>query len=233
MRGGPARGWIHVQAACAHGALHQSVSLFSSLRSLRSLCSRRSNRSPRVSPLGNQPGNGGRSMNAVAGTATPAPSVDSRQFRSVLGRFTTGVVAVTALRAGDSAPVGLAVNSFSAVSLEPPLILFCVARTSTSWPQVRSAGRFCVNILGEGQRELSTRFATSGADKFDGVRWTPAPSGMPVLDGAIGWLDCVVEAEYPAGDHDVVIARVRHLDGDEDGSPLVFFRGLYGRYAAS
>ncbi|MFH9010553.1 flavin reductase family protein [Streptomyces sp. NPDC017943] len=157
--------------------------------------------------------------------------VEPRRLRSVAGRFTTGVVAVTALRAADGAPAGLAVNSFTSVSLDPPLVLFCVARTSTSWPDVRSANRFCVNILGEGQRDLSTRFATSGAGKFDGVPWTPSPGGAPVLDGSIGWIECSVEEEIPAGDHDVVLARVHDLDTHHEDEPLLFFRGLYGRYA--
>ncbi|GHA08079.1 MULTISPECIES: flavin reductase family protein [Streptomyces] len=158
--------------------------------------------------------------------------VSHEEFRATLGRFTTGVVAVTAVRAGDAAPVGLAVNSFTSVSLDPALVLFCIARTSTSWPRVRAAERFCVNILGADQRELSSRLATSGADKFRGVRWSTTPAGTPVLDGAIGWLECSVEAEYPAGDHDVVIARVHRLSSREDGAPLVFYRGSYERLAA-
>ncbi|GAB2715186.1 flavin reductase family protein [Streptomyces bullii] len=158
--------------------------------------------------------------------------VTREEFRATLGRFTTGVVAVTALRNSDSAPVGLAVNSFTSVSLDPALVLFCIARTSTSWPQVRTAGRFCVNILGESQREVSTRLATSGDDKFHGVRWTTTPAGTPVLEGAIGWLECSVEAEYPAGDHEVIISRVHRLSSREDGAPLVFYRGSYERLAA-
>ncbi|MEV7866822.1 flavin reductase family protein [Streptomyces sp. NPDC088124] len=170
-------------------------------------------------------------MTTTATTPTCAASpVDPHRFRSIAGRFTTGVVAVTALREGDAAPVGLAVNSFASVSLEPPLVLFCVARTSTSWPDVLSTERFCVNILGESQRELSARFATSGADKFGGAVWTPSPSGAPVLNGSIGWIECSVEEEIAAGDHDVVIARVHHLGAHHEDSPLLFFRGLYGRY---
>src|SRR5207249_12108028 len=107
----------------------------------------------------------------------------------------------------------------------------CIAHTSTSWPQVRSEERFCVNILGEDQRETSKRFATGGADKFRDVSWRKTPKGTPILDGAIGWLECSIEAEYPAGDHTVVIARVHHLDTHHDGAPLVFYRGSYGRLA--
>lgn len=159
--------------------------------------------------------------------------ISHEEFRATLGRFTTGVVAVTALRGSDSAPVGLAVNSFTAVSLDPALVLFCIAKNSTSWPQIRTAERYCVNILGEHQRELSSRLATSGGDKFRGVRWSSTPSGTPVLDGAIGWLECSVEAEYTAGDHDVIVSRVSRLSSSEDGAPLVFYRGSYGRLAAA
>jgi 3-hydroxy-9,10-secoandrosta-1,3,5(10)-triene-9,17-dione monooxygenase reductase component len=154
------------------------------------------------------------------------------EFRATLGRFTTGVVAVTALRDGDLTPVGLAVNSFTSVSLDPALVLFCISRNSTSWPQIRTAERFCVNILGESQRAVSKRLATSGDDKFRGVAWTATPTGAPVLHGAIGWLECSVESEYPAGDHEVIISRVHHLSSRRDGAPLIFYRGSYERLAA-
>ncbi|MBW4721598.1 flavin reductase family protein [Saccharothrix obliqua] len=167
----------------------------------------------------------------------PTPNIsapfDEKEFRTVLGRFATGVVAVTALDAGDSQPAGLAVNSFTSVSLDPPLVLFCIAHTSSSWPKVRAAERFCVNILGEAQRETSERFATSGSDRFRGLRWTGTPQGAPILEGAIGWLECSVEAEHPTGDHVVVIARVHHVGAHHVGAPLVFYRGSYGRLAAA
>jgi 3-hydroxy-9,10-secoandrosta-1,3,5(10)-triene-9,17-dione monooxygenase reductase component len=165
----------------------------------------------------------------------PSPStapISHEEFRATLGRFATGVVAVTALRANDASPVGLAVNSFASVSLDPALVLFCIAKNSTSWPQVRTAERFCVNILGEHQQELSTRLAARGDGKFRGVGWTVTPTGTPVLDGAIGWLECSVEAEYEAGDHDVIVSRVHRLHSREGGTPLVFYSGSYERLAA-
>ncbi|SDL14476.1 flavin reductase family protein [Streptomyces indicus] len=158
--------------------------------------------------------------------------ISQEEFRATLGRFTTGVVAVTALRERDSVPVGLAVNSFTSVSLAPALVLFCVSKGSTSWPQIRTADHFCINILGEHQQDLSSRLATRDTDKFRGVRWTATPGGAPVLDGAIGWLECSVETEYEAGDHDVIISRVHVLSSRDDGAPLVFYRGSYGRLAA-
>ena len=131
--------------------------------------------------------------------------------------------------AGDR-PIGLAVNSFTSVSLRPPLIAFCVSRTSTTWPQLRTTGAFCVNVLGEDQEALSRTFATKGLDRFKGLGWRPAPSGAPVLAGILAWVDCVVDAEYEAGDHLLVVGRVLDLGLDHEGRPLVFYRGGYGRF---
>ncbi|WP_151772625.1 flavin reductase family protein [Streptomyces abyssomicinicus] len=164
----------------------------------------------------------------------PPPStnhLDTAVLRDVLGRFATGVVAVTAYEPDGTRPTGLAANSFASVSLEPPLVSFCVARTSGSWPLLRASDRLCVAILGEDQRDVSGRLAARGGDKFRGLAWTPAtPGGFPVPDGALGWLECSVEAEHPAGDHDIVVARVHHLAAAHDGPPLVFFRSQYGAF---
>ncbi len=157
--------------------------------------------------------------------------VDGGRFREVLGRFATGVVAITALDPGDGRPCGLAANSFTSVSLDPPLVAFCVAHTSTSWPRVRGAGTVTVNVLGEHQRAVCLRMASRGGDKFAGLGWTASPGGGPVLDGALAWMDCAVEAEHPAGDHVIVVARVLRLDTYAEGGPLLFFRGGYGRFA--
>ncbi|MFJ9636523.1 flavin reductase family protein [Streptomyces sp. NPDC101178] len=165
-------------------------------------------------------------------TDLPAPGrIDPGEFRATLGRFTTGVVAVTALHGRDSAPAGVVVNSFTSLSLDPALVLFCMARTSSSWPKIRTADRYCVNILGSHQREVSTRLATRGGDKFSGLGWHTTPAGAPVLDGTPAWLECSTEAEYPGGDHDVVIARVHRLGTQGSGPPLVFYQGAYGRLA--
>jgi 3-hydroxy-9,10-secoandrosta-1,3,5(10)-triene-9,17-dione monooxygenase reductase component len=155
---------------------------------------------------------------------------NSRDFRYVLGHFATGVVAVTGLPDGVAA--GLVVNSFTSVSLEPPLVSFCVARTSTSWPRLRSDGRICVCILAEDQLDACRRLATSGEDKFRGLSWTTSPAGLPLLGGSHAWLDCVLEAEHHAGDHDIVVARVCGLAASADTHPLVFHRGAYGRFTA-
>ncbi len=160
-------------------------------------------------------------------------TVDEARFRQVLGHFATGVTVVTG---SDEAggPVGLAVNSFTSVSIDPPLVAFCVSRESTTWPRIRSGGgRFTVNILSDDQELLSRRFATVGPepfDRFEGVGWHPSPSGSPVVEGALAWIDAIVEAEHDAGDHVMVIGRVSGLDVGREGAPLVFYRGGYGRF---
>ena len=130
----------------------------------------------------------------------------------------------------DGGPVGLAVNSFTSVSLAPALVGFCVGLTSATLPKLRAARTFCVNILAEDQEALSRTFARHGTDRFQGVGWRPAPSGAPILAGVLGWIDCTMEAEYEAGDHVIVVGRVRELDLLHEGRPLVFYRGGYGRF---
>lgn len=159
------------------------------------------------------------------------PTVDDTRFRSVLGRFATGVVAVTAVPPHTGEPTGLTANSFTSVSLDPPLVAFCVAHTSSTWPELRRAERIGVNILARPQREICLQLAEKGADKFAGLAWTASPGGSPVIDGALAWLECSVEAEHTAGDHEIVVSRVHHLDGHHDDEPLVFYRGSYGRFA--
>ncbi len=154
------------------------------------------------------------------------------EMRTVLGHFATGVVAITAADSETGQPVGLAANSFTSVSLDPPLIAFCVAATSTSWPRVRSAGRYAISILSDAQEAVCRRLATRGVDKFDGIDWAPSPSGAPVVTDCLAWIEAELEAEYPAGDHTIVVSRVRHLYSS-DLAPLIFFRGRYGRLSVS
>ena len=128
-------------------------------------------------------------------------------------------------------PLGLAVSSFTSVSLEPALVAFCVSVRSLTWPGLRAeGGTFCVNILAADQEALSRAFAARGPDRFEGVGWRPAPSGAPVLAGVLAWIDCTVDAEHEAGDHVIVVGRVRALDVEHEGRPLVFYRGGYGRF---
>ena len=170
-------------------------------------------------------------MTAAPDLSRPGFEPEPRRFRQVLGHFCTGVTVVTT--ADDDGPAGFACQSFSAVSLEPPLVLFCPSRTSVTWPRIERAGHFCANVLTDDQRDLARTFAVSGAtgtDKFAGVRWSPSPSGAPILDGALTWITCTVEAVHEAGDHYVVLGRVIELGECRAGPPLLFYRG---RYAAT
>lgn len=169
--------------------------------------------------------------------------VDQAEFRRVLGSFATGVTVITAPPAPDTTPgqgpaprpAGFACQSFSSLSLDPPLVVFMVGRTSTTWPRIARAGVFCVNVLGADQGELCRRFAVSGADKFAGVAHDPAPvTGSPRLAGAAAWIDCAIHAVHPGGDHLIVVGRVEALgtaDADEASSaPLLFHRGRFGGF---
>lgn len=158
------------------------------------------------------------------------PIIESDRFRQVLGHFPTGVTVVTAAPP-DAAPTGMAIGSFTSVSLDPPLVGFLPGRTSASWEAMRPAGSFCVNICAADQLELVGVFASKLEDKFAGIAWEAAPSGSPILPGCVGWIDCRTEAVHEAGDHDFVVGRVLDLHvGDEPGDPMVFFRGQYGTF---
>jgi flavin reductase (DIM6/NTAB) family NADH-FMN oxidoreductase RutF len=177
--------------------------------------------------------------------------VGQAEFRRVLGNFATGVAVVTAPATTDApqapapgstlgsslgaapgstaTPAGFACQSFSALSLDPPLVAFMVGRTSTTWPRIARAGVFCVNVLSAGQGELCRAFAVSGADKFAGVGFDAAPvSGSPRLAGTLAWIDCTIHAVHTGGDHLIVVGRVDALgasDGDE--APLLFHKGRF------
>ena len=155
-----------------------------------------------------------------------------RHFRAVLGHFATGVVVVTAVHRGH--PVGMTVQSFCSLSLDPPLILLCPGRTSTSWPRIEAVGRLCINLLAEGQAGLARQFAQTDTDKFGGVRWTPAPeTGSPVLEDALAWIDCSLEEVHAGGDHVVAICRVLDLEAMPGRRPLIFFQSGYQRIIGS
>ncbi|MBA4024012.1 MAG: flavin reductase [Gordonia sp.] len=153
---------------------------------------------------------------------------DSREMRDIMGHFATGVVAITGVDRETDAPVGLAANSFTSVSLDPPLIAFCVARTSSSWPRIRTAERYVVNILSDAQEGVCHSLAARGGDKFANLSWSPSPSGAPVLENGLAWLEVELDAEHDAGDHIIVVSRVRHIHVSEH-SPLIFYKGKYGR----
>lgn len=184
--------------------------------------------------------------------------LDPGEFRRVLGNFATGVTVITApptqrdhpetgtqrtptgptgptgpaAPTAPTGPAGFACQSFASLSLDPPLVSFMVARTSTTWPRIARAGVFCVNVLGADQGELCRGFAVSGADKFAGVEFDAAPvSGSPRLAGAAAWIDCTIQAVHTGGDHLIVVGRVDAL-GTADGetAPLLFHKGAFGRF---
>ncbi|MFF0594208.1 flavin reductase family protein [Streptomyces antibioticus] len=156
--------------------------------------------------------------------------VDRAEFRRVLGAFASGVTVITAPAGdGEPGPAGFACQSFSSLSLDPPLVAFMVGRSSTTWPRIARAGVFCVNVLGADQAALCRAFAVSGADKFAGVSHDPAPvSGAPRLAGALAWIDCAVHAVHTGGDHLIVVGRVTALGTTADEEPpLLFHRGRF------
>jgi 3-hydroxy-9,10-secoandrosta-1,3,5(10)-triene-9,17-dione monooxygenase reductase component len=150
---------------------------------------------------------------------------DPQRFRQVLGHFATGVTIITGIDGHE--PVGFACQAFAALSLEPPLVLFCPAKSSVTWPRIASTGQLSANILPAGQRDLARRFGVSAADKFADLDWTPAPNGTPLLPGTLTWAACSVDAVHEAGDHYVVVARVTHLGDSIAGDPLLFYRGRF------
>lgn len=152
-------------------------------------------------------------------------SPEPQKFRQVLGHFCTGITVITAVE--DDQPVGFSCQAFAALSLDPPLVVFCPSLTSTSWRRIVRAKLFAVNVLTEDQHQLARRFGRSGTDKFDGVAWSPDGAGSPVLDGVLTWAGCEVEAVHPGGDHHVVIGRVRELGECGGQRPLLFYRGRY------
>jgi len=160
---------------------------------------------------------------------------DSKQFRTVLGHFPTGVTVVTGLD-GDQ-PAGFTIGSFTSVSLDPPMVGFLPQTNSDTWAAMAPDGKFCVNVLSRAQADLCWKFAKTGneSERFDGVAWTPGPTGSPILDRAVAWIDCEVEQVYQMGDHYFVLGRVLALDADADHDgdgphPLLFFKGTLGGF---
>jgi flavin reductase (DIM6/NTAB) family NADH-FMN oxidoreductase RutF len=154
----------------------------------------------------------------------------TEHFRHVLSHVPTGVAVIAG--AGEKGPAGLAVGTFTSISLDPALVGFFCDRGSTSWPAIRATGSFCANVLAADQGDVSARFARRGGLKFEGLEWAPAPStGSPVLDGVLAWLDCRIEREVELGDHTLVVGEPLELVVSGAGGPLVFFRGGYGSAA--
>jgi 3-hydroxy-9,10-secoandrosta-1,3,5(10)-triene-9,17-dione monooxygenase reductase component len=149
-------------------------------------------------------------------------------MRTVGGHFATGITVVTAMHDGE--PVGMACNSFTTLSLDPPLVLFCAATSSTTWPRIQAAGKWAVNVLGEDDEEVCRTFSQKDADRFAHMTFRPGISGAPILDRTLAFFDCATEAEHEGGDHLIVVGRVLELGYQSEGKPLLFYRGGYGRF---
>jgi flavin reductase (DIM6/NTAB) family NADH-FMN oxidoreductase RutF len=147
-------------------------------------------------------------------------------LRETLGLFPTGIAVVTA-KAADGALYGVTVNSFSSVSLDPPLVLFSLARRLHTLAALRSAGAFAIHFLREDQQHLSGRFAKPSPDKWEGVQRRAGVTGSPILEPALALLECRLYAQYDGGDHVILVGRITHREQDAASNPLAFFRGRY------
>jgi len=154
-------------------------------------------------------------------------SIDHTELRRVMGHFATGVTVITT-RDVDGKPYGLTANALCSVSLAPPLLLVCIDKRAESYPAFERSGLFAINILGLGHEALSRRFAVSGGDKFVDVSYRSGTTGVPVLEGVLGVVECRVVAGHDAGDHTIYVGEVQHMEASQ-GDPLLFFRGKYRR----
>mgnify|MGYP001579185100 CR=1 FL=1 len=153
--------------------------------------------------------------------------MDSQELRRVMGHFATGVTVVTT-RDKDGNPSGLTVNAFNSLSINPPLVLICIEKAAECYSLFEESGVFAVNLLSEEQEELSRRFATKGIEKFAGVKWRKCQNDVPLLDGAIGYIECKIINQYDGGDHTIYIGEIVNATAADD-RPLLFFNGRYRR----
>lgn len=156
-----------------------------------------------------------------------SPTIEPRHFRDVMGHLPTGVVVVAGREPGTGNPAGLVVGTFQSLSLDPPLVSFSVATTSSSWPKIRPAGHFSASVLADGQNNVCRALSSKQDDKFSAVGWHESTDGTPHISGAHAWIDCTTVRELEGGDHLIVIAEVRRLEAG-GGTPLVFHRGQLG-----
>ncbi|HBN8393324.1 TPA: flavin reductase family protein [Pseudomonas aeruginosa] len=162
----------------------------------------------------------------------PNTAIEPFSFREALGHYASGITVITSHI--DDEPIGFTCQSFYSVSMSPPLVSFSVKSNSYSYPKIRQAGRFAVNILSGEQVKISNQFARQGTDKWHGVEWQESPLGNPLIVGSLHWLDCEIHAEHAAGDHLIVIGEVKALNLQEAAAtqPLLYFKGQYCNLAA-
>ena len=157
-------------------------------------------------------------------------SVDQRAFRRALGCFATGVTVVTAIHPESKKPAGVTVSSFCSLSLEPPLVLFCLGDHTASLDAYTQSGHFAVNILSEGQRDLSIRFASRSDRKWSGLSYDTWSCGAPILTGCLAAMECSLVEARAVGDHVIIIGKVETIKHQEGGAPLIYYRGSYIEY---
>ncbi|MGC5700722.1 flavin reductase family protein [Pseudomonas sp. NFXW11] len=162
----------------------------------------------------------------------PSTAIEPLSFRQALGHYASGITVITSHIDGE--PIGFTCQSFYSVSTSPPLVSFSVMSGSASYPKIRQAGRFVVNILSGEQVRISNQFARRGTDKWHGVDWQESPLGNPIIAGSLHWLDCEIHAEHAAGDHLIVIGEVKALNLQQADAtqPLLYFKGQYCNLAA-
>ncbi|MED5803832.1 flavin reductase family protein [Gordonia sp. Z-3] len=160
-----------------------------------------------------------------------AGAIDVAGLRNAFGRFPSGVTALSAYGPEDE-PVGMAVSAFTSVSIDPPLVGVCVQRSSTTWPRLRALPRIGLSVLGASQGEACRRLATRGTDRFVDLTWHTTDERAILLHGAAAWLDCSVEAEVPAGDHEFVLLRIHRQQIHPGNPPLVFFASAFHELGA-
>ena len=169
----------------------------------------------------------------ISVSANPAPSPDplaapfsNQELRAALGMFATGVTIVTTLDE-DGRAVGLTANSFTSVSLDPPLVLWSLSGRSLSMPAFNEATHFAINVLAAEQRQLAERFASKAEDRFDGVAWRTGTGGVPVIEGAAAVFECRTRNRYREGDHVIFLGEVRHCTRHTGIAPLLFWGGRF------
>ena len=155
-------------------------------------------------------------------------TIDHATFRAVLSAVPTSVVVVTGVGSSGE-PLGATIGSFTSVSLDPPLVGFLPAVDMSAWQEMRKAGKFCVNVLTVEQEDACWAFASNKDDRFDGIKWSKSPQGMPRLDGSVAWMDCEIYSETTVGDHYFVAGLVTGMEAAHNAAhAMIFYRNAVG-----
>jgi len=152
--------------------------------------------------------------------------VNQKTFRDICGSFATGVTVVTG-RLDDGSPIGVTVNSFSSVSLDPPLVLFCLDKKALSFDAFSMVKYFAFNILSEEQKEYSNKFSTQSPNKFEGVDYSESTNGVPLLKDCLGLVECQMHAVHEGGDHQIIVGKVINITAGEAERPLIYYQSKY------